>query len=580
MTRALAVRLTLTVIAVACSALVELRVTGVRPASVVPVDVQQAPNGAYIVHARSDLPLPPGLRDGDVLAAKEMTAAGRAAAEFNIAVPADTTLDFAVVRDGRVVQVPVTTRVVAPAPFKRFRNWVAALFVIPLLSVMTLLAIWRGHGRASVGLGTFAMYALVGSGLMNIVTGPSVSFWLNEAVYTGQFLVALPALYVMVEAFADSGLSTRLRLFMRSATVVLALAGMLTGLNPVAFTVFALTVPAALDTAQLAISAFAISIPLLTLLSGYRKADHESRLRIRWVLWSTALLLAMIVAMSAISEDRHPYAFQLVHSARWLVLLGYLYAALRNRLVDVSFVVNRAVLYAAITALLFGIFSLLELGLHELAVGDRLSWALQAIAALLLAMALSPLHRRLEHGLERILFRRQRQAIASLRGFAAECAFVEQERRLLEIAADKLIPHCEAVAIYERASSGFALRTSRGRSWPEMIDADDLAFVALRAQRREVDLHQLGSAMAPESLAFPMMIAEQLAGAIVCRPCAGERFAPDVRAALGELAHNLGTSLYILRYREQARLVTDIAAGRIDQSAARSRAMTMIANTG
>src|SRR6185437_4134211 len=335
------------------------------------------------------------------------------------------------------------------------------------------------------------------------------------------------------------------------------------------------------DTVQSAtniLSLILLAIPVSMLLAGYHKAAHESRLRIRWVLWSTAFLLACMLGIFVLEpvQSSHPYLFEFVYTVRLFAFGGYLYAAIRTRLVDVSFVVNRALVYAAITGLLFGIFSVLELGLHDLAVGDRLSWALQAIAALLLAVALSPLHRRLEHWVERVFFRKQRLAIASVRNFAAECAFIEQQSHLLDTAVERLHPHCDAVAVYERALSGYQLRASRGHAWRESIDVDDPAFVALRAHRQEVDLHGLGSAIGPDSVAFPMTVGESLSGAVVCHPRAGERLAPDIRAALAEAARNLGASLYILRYREQARLVADIAAGRIDETGARRRAMAML----
>ena len=77
-------------------------------------------------------------------------------------------------------------------------------------------------------------------------------------------------------------------------------------------------------------------------------------------------------------------------------------------------------------------------------------------------------------------------------------------------------------------------------------------------------------------LGLAAVVGEMLSGAVVCRPRTGEQFAPDVRAALAEAARNLGASLYILRYREQARLVADIATGRIDESGARRRAVAML----
>jgi hypothetical protein len=97
-----------------------------------------------------------------------------------------------------------------------------------------------------------------------------------------------------------------------------------------------------------------------------------------------------------------------------------------------------------------------------------------------------------------------------------------------------------------------------------------------RAHRQETDLEDVVSAIGAEGLAVPMAVADLLTGALICLPHAGEQFAPNVRAALAEAARNLGTSLYVLRYREQARLVADIAGRRIDETAARTRAVALM----
>ncbi len=578
MSRALAIRVLLTVVAIACVAIVELRTTGLWTASRIPFKAIEGAGGRFVVHARSDLPLPSPLREGDVLAPQAMTAAARGAVLFDLRLTAGTRFVVAVRREGRVVNASVTTDPISVSGFEQFGRWLDSLFAVPLLATLAFLTLWRGRGRASRALCAFSMFAVLASGLLNAVMPPLVAASFQVFVVVGQYLVSLPALYLMAEAMADTGLSPRARRAARlTVAVLMVVASVIAATTAIGFIVSGLTMSPVLNQLTTVMAGMLVLLALLVLLAGYRRADHESQLRIRWVLWSTASFLAIIVCIVAIPARRHPYLAEVVRYAQWLPLIGYLYAALRNRLVDVSFIVNRALLYTGITALLFGIFSVLELGLHQLAIGDKLSWALQAIAALLLAVALSPLHKRLEHGLERALFRKQRLAIASLRNFAVECGYIEQESRLLEIAVEKLIRHCDAVAIYERAQDGYALRVSRGRPWPETVDADDAAFIALRARRQEVDLHQMGSALATESLAFPMTTAELLTGAVICMPRNGEQFAPDVRATLFEVARSLGTALYILRYREQARLLADIAAGRIDESAARTRAAAMIA---
>jgi hypothetical protein len=582
MSRGFAVRLALTVVAIASIAIVLLQTLGFWAGGVLPLDAVLQSNSLYVVHRDTNFPLPPPLADGDILAPKEMTPAARAVALYGVGVEAGSSVGIAVVRGGRMLHIAVTAQPAPPLGRDLLGNLVTAFLTTPFLAALALLTLWRGHDRVAAGLCALSMYGLIAGALLSlssVLVEPLVAVWLIVVAVEGQYLLALPGLYVMAEGLAGAGVSAQIRRLARA--VVACLGALALGLDvtrEISSTYYGVTLSAAIPALIQAFTLTLIAIPVLMLFAGYRRAPHESRLRIRWVLWSTAFLLVCALAVFALEpvQSRYPYLFEFVYAARLLCMGGYLYAAIRTRLVDVSFVVNRALVYAAITGLLFGIFSVLELGLHEFAVGDKLSWVLQAIVALLLAMALSPLHRRLDHWVERFFFRKQRLAIATLRTFAAECAFIEQQSRLLATAVERLQHHCDAVAIYERALAGYQLRGATGRAWPEAVDVDDPAFVSLRARRQEVDLRGLASAMGADALAFPMIVGEMLSGAVVCRPRAGEQFAPDVRAALVETAHNLGASLYILRYREQARLVADIATGRIDETGARRRAIAML----
>jgi len=582
MSRGFAVRVALTAVAVASIVIVLLQTLGLWSSGVLPFDLEQQSNGLYVVHRDRNFPLPPALADGDVLAPSEMTPIARASTFYGVAVQVGSSVDIAVVRGGRILQVAVTAQPAPPLSRDLLGRLVTAFLNTPFLAALALLTLWRGRDRVAAGLCALSLYGLTASAVLSlcsVLVAPLLTAWLILLAVEAQYLFALPGLYVMAEGLAGAGMSAQARRLARVLVACLGIAALALDMSrELSVLYYGHVLGPAVSAAVQALTLSLIAIPVLMLFVGYRKAPHESRLRIRWVLWSTAFLLACALAVFALEpvQSRYPYLFEFVYTARLLCMGGYLYAAIRTRLVDVSFVVNRALVYAAITAFLFGIFSVLELGLHEFAVGDKLSWVLQAIVALLLAMALSPLHRRLDHWVERFFFRKQRLAIAALRTFAAECAFIEQQNRLLETAVERLQQHCDAVAIYERALAGYQLRGSTGRAWPDAVDVDDSAFVSLRARRQEVDLHGLASALGVDSLAFPMIVGETLTGAVVCRPRAGEQFAPDVRAALAEAAHNLGASLYILRYREQARLVADIATGRIDETGARRRAIAML----
>jgi hypothetical protein len=576
MPRAFVVRLLLSAIAAACIVLVLLQALGKRPESELPLRVERAPDGFFTIHARDGTALPAPLRDADVLALQSLSEADRAAIFSGQNLSPGTSLDIAVIRNGQTVHAAVTTTARPRTALLELQLWVGGVVSMSFMLVLAMLTLWRGRDWGAWGLCAFSLALLLDNALYAIDAAPLPSFWIQQGRQAIQILMTGPALYVMAEALAHTGLASATRKIARLAVATLALAAFgIVLARGIALTYFGVAWSPAILLGVRAIGIAVYALPLLVLMIGYRRATHISRLKIRWVLWSTALLLVTIVLFWTVSQDRHPYLYQLINATQWLALLGYLYAVLRNKLVDVSFVVDRALLYTAITVLTFAVFSLLEYLLHKMAFSEKLSLAFQAGAVFLLAMALSPLHRRLEHWIDRLFFRQQRLTVAALRRFVVECAFVERYERLLEFAIERLIPHCAAVAVYERTVSGYERRAARGQRWPEIIDVDDPAFIALRAGNEHLDLEEVASAAGADGTAFPMAIARNLIGAVICRRREGEQLAPDVRAALSDAARSLGLSLHSLRDRERSRLVADIAAGRVDVAAARARAIAL-----
>jgi hypothetical protein len=576
MTRAVVIRLILSALGILCTVLVLLSAFGFwRPTSL-PVRIEQSPKGAYVLRSGAGSQLPSPLVDGDVLDLKAMSPASRAALLTGAYIRQGTPIHLAVLHHGTIVRVPLLFASAARSQAERVQLWIGGAAMMPLFLLCALLTLWRGRSAAAWGLSIFSWASLLNNGLYSVPAAPLASLWIVQIRYAVVALTLFPAVYLTAETLAYSGLSPRLRTILRVAVAALAIFifGAWTA-QDLMLAYLGIAQSPSLESFANDLFPVLLAIPVLTLLLGYRHSGHESRLRIRWVLASSVLLLLATVAPMAISQAAHPDLFPVLELAQGFVMLGYVYAVLRTRLIDVSFVVNRALVFASITAVLFGAFSILELALHQFAVGDRLSWILQGATALVFAIALSPLHRRIEHWIERLLFHRQRLAIESVRRFATECAFVEHEHRLLEIAIQRLAPQCAAVGVYERIPSAYKLRASRGHAWPETIDVDDPLFVSLRAQREEVDVRKQRSSIGADALAYPMTVAEALTGALICRPHDGEQFTSDAREALAEAARNLGMSLYILRNREQARLVADIAAGRIEEAAARTRALAL-----
>ena len=574
MTRAFGLRLALTLLALGFAVSAALDGFGVFPGFNIPVHLVHVRADRYRVEPSSGHSLPPGLQAGDVIALTQLSPALRVLLLRARDVPPGTRVEIPLERNGRLQRVTLRTEpdVLPPIAQLQYILFLAAMFAI------TVLTLWRGRDWAAWSLTAIFFTALLKKGLIELPAPLPWLLVLHQARALTETLIELPALFILADSLAGRSLPPQARRATRIAcALMIALMTLSFEAHDIPLMLRGVSVLPALTQIILAVFSLAVfGLTLLVLITGYRRAAHQERLRIRWILWSTALLGISAIVVVLMHAAHHPYLLQAIVVAQGLALVGYLYAVLRTRLIDVGFVIDRALVFGLLTALVFGSFSILEETLHQFAVSDKFGWSLQALAALVLAIVLSPLHKRLENWIEQIFFRSQRLALLALERLARECPFVEREAHLLAMTIERLQPHCAAVALYERAGDSYRRGAAYGGPWPETIDADDPVFVALRATHEMTPLAGQSSALGAEGLALPMTVAESVLGALICRPRDGEQFAPEIRAALANVAHHLGMAIIGLRHREHAQLVADLASGRIDTETARRRAVTLL----
>ncbi len=574
MTRAFGLRLVLSLLALVFAVSAALYAFGVIPGSDFAVHLAHVRADQYRLEPDSGQPLPAGLQTGDVIALTQLNPSLRVLLLQSPDVPPGTRIEIPLERDGRQLHVTLRARPDVVPPLARVQF---VLFLTVMLTI-TVLTLWRGRDWAAWSLSAIFFTALLKKGLIELPAPLPWLLVLHQARALTEFLIQLPALFVLADSLAGRSLPPQLRRATRIAcAAMIALTTLFFEVHDIPLMLRGASVPLVLSEVIPAVCSFIVfGLTLLVLFVGYRRAAHQERLRIRWILWSTALLGITGIIFVTMNTARHPYVLQGLIIAQGVALVGYLYAVLRTRLIDVGFVIDRALVFGLLTALVFGTFSILEETLHQFAVSDKFGWTLQALAALVLALVLSPLHRRLESWIEQIFFRSQRLALLALERLARECPFVEREAHLLAMTVERLQPHCAAVAVYLRAGSTYRRGTAYGGPWPDAVDADDPVFVTLRATHETATLAAHSSGLGAEGLALPMTVAESVLGALVCRPRDGEQFAPEIRAALANVAHHLGMAIIGLRHREHVRLVADVAAGRIDPDAARRCAITLL----
>ncbi|MHB1616098.1 MAG: GAF domain-containing protein [Metallibacterium sp.] len=524
------------------------------------------------------IPLPKALGPGDRVDLTATPPATRIAisrfVQFDDNLPVGRTYEFAIRRGQANVMVPVTNVDTSTRSGALWSEWAFLCFVV-LLGGIALLASWRGRDRAAAGLALWAIAFVVGlpggSAPLDGRLGLSVQLGVDVL-----YLLARVGFYMMVESMVGTALTPRSRTLWRGSFLLLLGAGVAVTLGgPLVFVAYGWAeFLRPLYGFVLTASYF---VPVVLLFANYRHADGAQRLRLRWMLWSS------VVFVTSVFLNNTPLLGFLASDITNTLMLpiamaGFLYAVLRHRVVDVSFVLNRALVYAATTSLVLGLFALLESLIERTTLGHDASLLLELAVPLGLGAALSTVHRRIEAVVERFFFRHQYRAEIALRRFAQECAFVTQPENLFDLTVDQIARHAGAprVALYERTAEAYVCIRQQGEpALPAQAATDDLAFVRLRARNAELDLDDTQSQLGRDGYAFPLMVRGSLLGALVVGQRPGEHYAADERELLFHVAHEVGAALFALRARESQAFVRALAQGILKPEDAREQAIRL-----
>ena len=574
--RGLALRLCITLLMLAAMPVM----LNLVPSATLPLSFAREADGSLHVRALPEVPLPAPLAEGDVFDLPAMTAEARAALFVASSLPEGLRVDLVVRRDGQRLELPVVA-----APDRTRRGEIGGLTGVPITLVfvaLLLVTLWRGRDWSAWGLSVFALGVILQTLLQNLPIAPLASAAATGLGIVVVYLLTMPGLFIAADALCGSGLSPRWRRGLQRALVVLALIDIaLPAIRLQQLVIEGRTVLNIPGLWRQIPSILLAALPVIALVLGYRGSDAGHRLRIRWVLWSVSLLFVVIVF-----QTLPVYATlgipALVASSALVTfsVAGLLYAVLRHRLVDVSFVVDRTLVYGLTTGFVVGVFALLEQLIEKLAVGNDASLLLQAGTTLVVALVLNRVHRRVEATVDRLLFQRQHRSVEQLRAFARECLHVEQPERLLPLAVARVSAALgsPAVRIYARQPAGYArVAAADGPAGGPAIDLDDPLFLALRSQRQPLQLAALsGSALGLEGWAFPMRLRDALIGVLLAIPAPGLQFAPDEREALALLAEELALAQAMLRAREHERFIARIATEAVETPSLQAQARQLL----
>lgn len=241
------------------------------------------------------------------------------------------------------------------------------------------------------------------------------------------------------------------------------------------------------------------------------------------------------------------------------------YAMLRHRVFDLGFAVNRTLVFSIVSAVL-----LLAFGLAEWVVNERLGIAalrdnplVAAAIALVLFLTFHHIHGAVERVVEGVFFRAWRQREAALKRFVREAGFVlkgDVLQREYIVALRTYTDGAEA-ALYARDENGaYERREGVVTGAPDVIDADEPALVALRADHTRVDIAGSRS-MLPVALVLPMIIRHEIDGFVLlaAKPT-GVAYRPDEKDDLAKATEAIGDDLHALKVEHLQRGIASLEA--------------------
>lgn len=488
---------------------------------------------------------------------------------------AGDTYSIPIVRAGGATTIVQTLR----WPQYRWFEEVSATALRIIILGIGLFMLWRGRDAASFYLGAF----FVGLAPAWVTTHYLLPMpWAAAAsiiASLGQWIAFL-GLYLFARDLAKNAPNSRTSEFLALAfPYALAFAVVAYVVGAVA-DVTAGCRPYALYGLDNLAAALVTLLPAGMLVSVYVHETGAARIKLRWITASAIVGLGGPFVNSLFAIANQPLPLHGALALSFVAMpLGCAYVTLRHKLIDVSFVINRALIYTVMTSVIVIAFALVERTVESFALGEGVTVAFQIGATLAIALYFDRLQRQLDGFFDRVFFRQKHDAEKALLQLAHESAFVEQADTLLDRVVHEVHARLNAgVAIYQRRGATYAaVRRSGATQLPESIDADDRTMVSLRSGVQAVRLAEAPSKAGDDGLALPLASGGELLGALIVlgRP-SQEAYDPDEVTMLRELAGSVAASLVSLRSRGRAELLSEIADGALASDEARARAKALL----
>ncbi|HEY5095128.1 MAG TPA: hypothetical protein VII69_08450 [Candidatus Eremiobacteraceae bacterium] len=304
------------------------------------------------------------------------------------------------------------------------------------------------------------------------------------------------------------------------------------------------------DTVALGLTSALALLAVVALVTTYRVASGAERSRIQWVIFGSGASLLAFGADALLLVPLAPYWVHAVLLATTVCMpLAVAYAVIKHRVIDVRFVISRTLVYAVLTTILVGVFTLIDWFIGKVLDQTGLALTAELVAALALGFWMNGLHHRVDQFIDSVLFwqrylaaRRLMRAAAGL-PHAANAAAVDEMLVGEPVDALKL-----ASAALFRTRDGVGFARAAALNWPdggaETLDASEQIVLQLKGERAPLLLddvrwprHDLPLGDRAPALAVPVFVRDRMfAIALYGSHSNGEALDTDEISSLDRLA--------------------------------------------
>jgi hypothetical protein len=340
------------------------------------------------------------------------------------------------------------------------------------------------------------------------------------------------------------------------------------------------------DTTALGIAV--LTVGLLCFVDAYVHLRTDERQRLKWVLVGMTLFYVAF-GYEGLAADLPGGGWPAAWSAAgWtvdvlsgiqiLIPITVAYAVLKHKVIDVNFVISRALVYGLVTTLVIGIFALVDWFFAKAMAQQQIAAVAEIVVALGLGFSLNAVHKFVDGIVDRVLFRRRHLAERRLARAAAGIRHVTEASAIDETLCAEPVESLglASAAVFRVAVDG-SFRRTHAIGWDAAaataIDANDSLVQNLQGERGAIYLREVrrpGQAMpqgaAAPALAVPLFVRHGLDGFVLFGAHVGGEEFDSVEVGLLEHLAGAAAATYDHLEAEAARKEADRLASELNDA--------------